>query len=53
VLAVPALVFDLFRAGSLAWAYGAAVIGLGVLYPICRKYRDYKFAHRRSWVRYL
>ncbi|MGH8647093.1 MAG: hypothetical protein ACREX4_22615 [Gammaproteobacteria bacterium] len=53
VLAIPALVFDLFRAGSLAWAYGAAVIGLAVLYPICRKYRDYKFAHRRSRMGYV
>lgn len=53
VLAIPALVFNLFRAGSLAWAYGAAVIGLAVLYPICRKYRDYKFAYPRSRVRYL
>lgn len=53
VLAVPAVVFDLFGAGSLSWAYGAAVIGLGVLYPICRKYRDHKFAYPRSLVRYL
>ncbi len=53
VLAIPALVFNLFRAGSLAWAYGAAVIGLAVLYPLCGKYRDYKFARPRSLVRYL
>jgi uncharacterized membrane protein len=53
VLAVPAAIFDLSRAGSLAWAYGAAVIGLGVLYPICQKYRDYKFASPRSLMRYV
>jgi len=53
VLAAPAVVFDHFRAGSLAWAFGAAVIGLVALYPICRRYRGYKRAHPGALTRYI
>jgi hypothetical protein len=53
LLAAPAIVFGLFRAGSLAWAYGAAATVLALLYPLCRSYRSFKFAHPKAWVRYI
>ncbi len=53
LLAAPAIVFGLFRAGSLAWAYGAAATVLALLYPLCRRYRSFKFAHPEAWVRYI
>lgn len=53
VLAVPAVIFDLFHAGSLAWAYGAAAIGLVVLYPICRRYRGHKLAQPGGLTSYI
>jgi uncharacterized membrane protein len=53
VLVLPGVTFDLFDAGSLAWAYGGAALGLVVLYPLCRWYRGYKSKRAGSWVRYV
>jgi uncharacterized membrane protein len=38
--------------GAGAAYLGAATV-IAVLYPVCRWYRQYKAAHRTSWVRYV
>ncbi len=53
ILALSASVLGIGGAGGLAWAYGAAAIVLTVLYPFCRSYRNYKFAHPQSLTRYF
>ncbi|MGH8534552.1 MAG: DUF1624 domain-containing protein [Gammaproteobacteria bacterium] len=53
LLALSKGVLEVGGAGGLAWAYGAAAIVLTLLYPFCRWYRNYKFAHPQSLTRYL
>ncbi len=38
---------------GLGTAYLSAAAVIAFLYPICRSYRDYKAAHRTSWVRFI
>jgi uncharacterized membrane protein len=41
------------RSDNLGLTYAAVVGVLGLLYPICRAYRDYKRAHPAGWTRYI
>jgi hypothetical protein len=49
----PATYFGLRGFDGLGATYGAAVVMLVLLYPMCRWYRTVKAAHPRSFLRYL
>jgi hypothetical protein len=52
LLGLGALIFHIGRAG-LGRTYLAASIALAILYPLCARYRRYKWAHPDGWTRYL
>jgi hypothetical protein len=38
---------------SLGWIFLVSLAMLVFLYPLCLWYRQYKSAHRDSWVRFI
>lgn len=53
ILEVSARMLDMHATGELGTSTVATIISLILLYPICRWYRSYKWAHPKSLARYL
>jgi uncharacterized membrane protein len=53
VMEIPATYFGLRGAGDITATYGATLVLLPLLYPLCRWYRTVKQSHPNSFLKYI
>lgn len=53
LLTLAGWMLGLLHRGGLGASYGATIVVLALLYPLCVRYRRYKQARPDGWVRYL